>query len=58
MLIKLSDFLRYTVSRNKEKFSTFRFELENVHRYLDIEKIRFGNKLVYSFDVEENCLSR
>lgn len=58
MVIKLSDFLRYTVSRNKEKYSTFRFELENVHRYLDIEKVRFGNKLVYSFDVDESCLSR
>lgn len=58
MVIMLSEFLRYSVSRNKEQFSTFKYELENVHRYLDIEKVRFGSKLVYNFDVDEACMSR
>jgi LytS/YehU family sensor histidine kinase len=30
-------------------------ELRNIGLYLQIEKIRFGNNLVYRFEVEEEC---
>ncbi|MCX6251571.1 MAG: histidine kinase [Bacteroidetes bacterium] len=57
MVVKLSDFLRYTVSRNNEKFSSLQLEFENTRRYLDIEKVRFGSKLEYDFILNEECTS-
>jgi two-component system, LytTR family, sensor kinase len=58
MVVKLSDFLRYTISRDKERFSTLSLEIENTKRYLDIEQVRFGSKLVYEFRIDEQCLSQ
>ena len=57
MVIKLSDFLRYTISRDKEKLSTLNSELENTRRYLDIEQVRFGSRLEYEFRIDDRCLS-
>lgn len=55
MIIKLADFLRYTVSKDDKRFTKLQQELENIHRYLDIEKVRFGDKLLFEFDVDEHC---
>jgi two-component system, LytTR family, sensor kinase len=55
MTIKLSDFLRYSVSMGNNKFSTLNKELEHIRRYLDIEKVRFGSKLAYDFTIEKEC---
>jgi two-component system, LytTR family, sensor kinase len=55
MTIKLSDFLRYSVSMGNNKFATLTKELEHIRRYLDIEKVRFGSKLSYSFSIGEEC---
>jgi two-component system, LytTR family, sensor kinase len=57
MIIKLSDFLRYSISRSSNQMSTLKLELENLERYLDIEKIRFGSRLDYKPEVSEKCLS-
>lgn len=57
MIIKLSDFLRYSVSQTAENMTTLRNEFDNINRYLDIEKVRFGNKLEYSTEADENCLN-
>ncbi len=57
MVIKLSDFLRYSVSRDKERFSTLQLELENTRLYLDIEQVRFGSRLEYEFRITDRCLS-
>jgi sensor histidine kinase YesM len=56
MIIKLSDFLRYSISRNSNQMSTLKLELENLERYLDIEKIRFGSRLDYRPETSEKCL--
>ncbi len=58
MIIKLSDFLRYSISRNSNQKSTLKLELENLQRYLDIEKTRFGNKLNYIPDISEECMNK
>ncbi|MDZ7742446.1 MAG: histidine kinase [Bacteroidota bacterium] len=55
MIIKLSDFLRYTISRETDKFVELHTEIGNIKRYLEIEKIRFGNKLHYDFQINEGC---
>ena len=45
MVIKLSDFMRYVLSRKDEQSVSLRSELENLRLYLDIEKVRFGDRL-------------
>ena len=35
---------------------TFSSEVENITRYLDIEKVRFGEKLVVKHDIAKKCL--
>lgn len=55
MVIKLSDFLRYTLSHDKEEKTSLQAEFKNLHRYLDIEKIRFGHRLNFSTNIPEKC---
>jgi sensor histidine kinase YesM len=55
MIIKLSEFLRYTISNKDEKLTTLEQELGNINRYLDIEKIRFGKRLNVKQDIHEAC---
>jgi hypothetical protein len=56
MVIKLSDFMRYSLSRKDEKPVTFRSELENLRLYLDIEQVRFGDRLTTEEHIDGNCL--
>ncbi len=55
MIVKLSDFLRHTVSKDNNRFTVLGKEIENVKRYLEIEKIRFGEKLQFEFNLEGEC---
>ncbi len=56
MIIKLSGFLRYSLSFDKDKTVTLREELDNMTRYLDIEKVRFGDRLIYENHCDEDLL--
>ena len=56
MVIKMSDYLRYSLS-NKEEFRRFDDELTNVDRFLEISKTRFGSKLQYSSEVSKDALN-
>ena len=51
MIIKLSDYLRYSLRFGHESTISFNEEIENMERYLEIEKIRFGDKLVYRKEI-------
>ncbi len=55
MTVKLSDFLRYSVSQNDSGFTKLDMEMDNIGKYLDIEKTRFGPKLSYTFDIPDSC---
>jgi len=55
MIIALSDFMRYSLQKNMEEMVTLDTELQNISLYLSIEKIRFGEKLTYNFEIEETC---
>lgn len=46
MLNQLSDFLRYSLHRNHSDLISLREELKNMNRYLEIEKVRFGDRLI------------
>lgn len=56
MVIKLSDFMRYALSRKDDQPVTLRSEFENLRLYLDIEKVRFGDKLTTEEIIGEECL--
>jgi len=51
MLVRLSEFLRLTLDRELDQEVTLQEELEFVRRYLEIEKIRFEDRLTVSVDV-------
>lgn len=55
MIIKLSEFLRYTTSNKEEKFTSLGQEIGNINRYLDIEKIRFGKRMIVKQDISKLC---
>jgi len=55
MVIKLSDFLRYSLSHDKNEEASLKEEFANLVRYLDIEKVRFGKRLKFISKVPENC---
>jgi len=56
MVIKLSEFMRYALSKKDEQPVSLRSELENLRLYLDIEKVRFGDRLSIEENIDENCL--
>lgn len=51
MIIKLSDYLRYTIAQNTQTIIPLKNEIQNIQYYLDIESIRFGKKLNYYFNI-------
>jgi two-component system LytT family sensor kinase len=55
MIIKLSEFLRYSLSNKDEKLTSLRDEMTNLTRYLDIEKVRFGKRLNVLYNYNEKC---
>jgi LytS/YehU family sensor histidine kinase len=55
MIIRLSDFLRYSLKHRENEYVPLKEELGRMKDYLAIEKIRFGEKLLYTFDVHEAC---
>jgi two-component system LytT family sensor kinase len=56
MVVKLSEFMRYALSRKDEQPVALQNELENLRLYLDIEKVRFGDKLTMEEHIDSNCL--
>lgn len=50
MIIRLSDFLRYALKQDAMQMTSLQKELENIDSYLQIEKVRFGEKLTYKLD--------
>jgi two-component system, LytTR family, sensor kinase len=56
MVVKLSEFMRYALSRKDEQPVTLQNELENLRLYLDIEQVRFGEKLTTEEKIDSNCL--
>lgn len=57
MVIQLSDFLRYSLSHDKNEKASLKQEFENLQRYLDIEKIRFGKRLNFIEHIPEKCIN-
>ncbi len=56
MVINLSQLMRYSLKYDQREKVTLEQELENNKLYLNIEKVRFGEKLNPLFDVDKKCL--
>jgi len=55
MIIRLSDFLRYSLKHRENEYVPLKEELGRMKDYLAIEKIRFGEKLIYEFNIDGAC---
>ena len=53
MVTRLADLLRHSLESSRAQLVTLRVEIEAVRRYLDIEQIRFGDRLVVSTNVPD-----
>ena len=59
MNIKISEYLRCSLSDEEEQITILNKELEHIKRYLEIENIRFGDRLSFQFiDIEEELLAK
>jgi hypothetical protein len=55
MTIKLSSFLRKTLSYNDKQMTPLKYEIENSRLYMDIERIRFGDNLGFEEELSDDC---
>ncbi|MEO9483550.1 MAG: histidine kinase [Ekhidna sp.] len=55
MVIKLSDFLRYSLGKENSELNSLEQEINNATLYLDIEKVRFGDKLRFEKELAAEC---
>jgi hypothetical protein len=56
MVAQLSALLRFAIDRTGKQELSLEEEMDFVRRYLEIERIRFGEKLILQFDVEPASL--
>lgn len=52
MVTKLSEFYRYSLSTRDSKEVPLIEEIDAINYYFDIEKIRFGNKIIFELNVD------
>lgn len=55
MIISLSDYLRYSIAFPNQERVSLKVELENIERFLSIEKIRFGDRLAYTMECDQEA---
>ena len=55
MLVKLSTFLRYSLDQDLKELNTLSNEMKNAQLYLEIEKVRFGDRLLLDFNIDVPC---
>ena len=53
MALELSDFFRYAINHNNEDMIEIKKEVEITRTYLQIEKVRFGEKLDFQIEIDE-----
>ena len=57
MVVKLSDLMRYSLTQKGNEKTSLEKEMENISRYVDIEKIRFGKRLHYQSEIMPETLA-
>jgi two-component system LytT family sensor kinase len=54
MTLKLSKLFRYSINQNQEPLVSLQEEMEIVTTYLDIEKVRFGDRINFHIRVDDS----
>jgi two-component system LytT family sensor kinase len=57
MIARLGDFLRLTLDSSEQQMVTLKEEMEFLRCYLEIEQVRFGDRLSVAYEIEPNALS-
>ena len=57
MALSLSDFFKYSINREQKQTNPLSEELKAVETYLEIEKVRFGDRLTYSIECPDSLKS-
>lgn len=57
MALSLSDFFKYSINREQKQTNPLSDELTAVETYLEIERVRFGDRLTYSVECPESLKS-
>jgi hypothetical protein len=57
MLTKLSEMLRYSLTKNNVNAITLEEELEMVHHYIALSKIQFEDRLIYEENIDDTLRS-
>lgn len=55
MIVRLADFLRYSLKHRENEFVTLEEEIGRMKDYLAIEQIRFGDRLKYQLNTSDRC---
>lgn len=55
MLVKLSTYLRYSLAQDLKELNDLTNELNNIRLYMEIEKVRFGDRLQLDFELQDSC---
>ena len=56
MALSLSDFFKYSINREHKQFNSLSEELNAIRTYLEIEKVRFGDRLSFEIDCAPELL--
>ncbi|HEY0056611.1 MAG TPA: histidine kinase [Pedobacter sp.] len=56
MTLKLSKLFRNSINQGQESMIKIKDEVEIVKTYLEIEKVRFGDRIDFEFDVDEETM--
>src|SRR5881628_1002871 len=57
MIARLGDFLRLTLENSNQQLISLKEETEFLRCYLEIEQVRFGDRLTVAFELERQTLS-
>jgi two-component system, LytTR family, sensor kinase len=57
-VLNLSDLMRYHLNYEKKDFVTVQEEMDTVRNYLELEKIRYDNRLTYDINVDVAVLNQ
>jgi len=58
MIIKLSEYLRYSLESGNENLRELSKELDNARLYMQIERIRFGDDIDFVEKISKKCLTQ
>ena len=55
MMTMLSDVMRYALDSNSVRDVPLENELDFIRNYINIQQVRFGSRLIYKEDIDDNC---